>query len=471
MCSILKHISLFLSTNVSNAVNNNFSEIWQSALTSIKNRVSSQSFETWIIPIKPISFEGNTFTLQFPNLFFKDWVTQHYKNIIEESISNIANTPVQLNLTINPEPEVETIYPSSEVKETDFSDASMFQDDFTLNPKYTFENFVVGHSNRFASAACLAVAEAPAKSYNPLFIYGGVGLGKTHLLHAIGRYVKKNNANAKVTYITSEKFMNEMISGIQLTKMLDFREKYRNVDVLLIDDIQFLAGKEATQEEFFHTFNALYEANKQIVTTSDSHPKEIKLEERLRSRFEMGLVADIQQPDLETRVAILLKKAELEKVTVPRDVLLFIANKVVSNIRVLEGALVKICAYASLTNTPITVDMAEEALADSLKQDIKDEVVNIDRIKQVVVDFFGLRLSDLTVRKRTRKLAFPRQIAMYLTRELTDKSLPEIGENFGKRDHTTVLHAYETIKNKIETDKNFYSQVNQIIDIIKGDKR
>lgn len=457
-------------------MNNNIEKIWEQALESIKNSISSHSFDTWVKPIKPLSFFNDEFTLQVSNLFFKDWIVQHYKNIIEESLSSIINSPVKLIFTINlAEAEVENLsyetnlYETSRIKGAS-SEIIISKGDFNLNPKHTFDNFVVGASNRFAHAASLAVAEAPAKSYNPLFIYGGVGLGKTHLLNAIGIHVKKNNSSLKITYITSEKFMNEMIIDIKLSKMLEFREKYRTVDVLLIDDIQFLEGKESTQEEFFHTFNALYEADKQIVTTSDSHPKEIKLEERLRSRFEMGLVADIQPPDLETRVAILHKKADLEKITVPTDVLLFIANTIVSNIRVLEGALIKICAYASLTNAKINIDMAKEALDDLIRQDKKEEVITIDRIKQVVVEHFGLKSSDMTIKRRTKKLAHPRQIAMYLARELTENSLPEIGENFGKRDHTTVLHAYETIKNKLKADENTSSQVNQIMGIIKGKK-
>lgn len=450
---------------------NNPEELWSSILESIKEEIPEQSFETWIKPIKPISLINDEFNLQVPNVFFKEWITQHYKNKIEESLSKVTNSSgVKLIFTINSDAEYIDLSSSSQERKTIYSEEEeqIHEDYFMVNPKYTFSEFVEYPANRFALGASKAVAESPGKSYNPLFIYGDVGLGKTHLLHAIGTYIKKNNPSAVIVYVTSEKFMNEMISAIRLARMLEFREKYRTVDVLLIDDIQFLEGKEATKEEFFHTFNALYESNKQIVTTSDSNPKNLNLEERLRSRFEMGLVADIGKPELEGRIAILRKKAESEKIAVTQDVLIFIANTFVDNIRELEGALIKVCAYASLTNSNITIDIAKEELKDLIMQGKKvEETITIDKIKQVVVKYFGLKSQDMIIKKRTRKLVLPRQIAMYLARELTENSLPEIGENFGKRDHTTVIYAYETIKNKIETDKNISSQINEIISIIK----
>ena len=332
----------------------------------------------------------------------------------------------------------------------------------TLNPKYTFNSFVIGNSNRFAHAASLAVAEAPAKAYNPLFIYGGVGLGKTHLMHAIGHYILESNPNAKVVYVSSEKFTNELINAIKDDKNEEFRSKYRNVDVLLIDDIQFIAGKERTQEEFFHTFNALHDANKQIILSSDRPPKEIPtLEDRLRSRFEWGLIADIQVPDFETRMAILKKKADVENLNVANDVMGYIASKIKSNIRELEGALIRIIAYSSLTNREVSVDLATEALKDIISKK-QGKHVTIDAIQDIVASYYNLRIEDLKSQRRTRSVAYPRQIAMYLSRKLTDMSLPKIGEEFGGRDHTTVIHAYEKISENLKTDDTLQHTVNNI---------
>jgi chromosomal replication initiator protein len=332
----------------------------------------------------------------------------------------------------------------------------------TLNPKYTFNSFVIGNSNRFAHAASLAVAESPAKAYNPLFIYGGVGLGKTHLMHAIGHYILQNNPNAKVVYVSSEKFTNELINAIKDDKNEEFRNKYRNVDILLIDDIQFIAGKERTQEEFFHTFNELHDANKQIILSSDRPPKEIPtLEDRLRSRFEWGLIADIQVPDFETRMAILKKKADVENLNVANDVMGYIATKIKSNIRELEGALIRIIAYSSLTNRAVTVDLATEALKDIISKK-QGKHVTIDSIQDIVSSYFNLRVEDLKSQRRTRNIAYPRQIAMYLSRKLTDMSLPKIGEEFGGRDHTTVIHAYEKISGNLKTDDSLQHTINDL---------
>jgi len=337
-----------------------------------------------------------------------------------------------------------------------------------LNPKYVFENFVVGDSNRFAHGACVAVAESPAKSYNPVFIYGGVGLGKTHLLHAIGNFLKKENPTLKVAYLSSEQFLNEMISALSggRLKIEDFRNKYRTIDVLLIDDIQFLEGKEMMQEEFFHTFNVLYDADKQIVATCDSKPQELKIEERLKSRFEMGLIADIVPPDLETRVAILKKKAEDEKIYLTNDICLFIANLVTDDVRELEGCLTKVIAYASITKSKITLDLAKECLKDIIPS-IPKKRITVENIKEAVIKYYKLKPSDMVTKKRTQPAAFARQVAMYITRELTDMSLPEIGQNFGGRDHSTVIHAYETIKNKKENDLVFSEEIKNIINLIK----
>ena len=337
-----------------------------------------------------------------------------------------------------------------------------------LNPKYTFDTFVIGSGNRFAHAASLAVAEAPAKAYNPLFIYGGVGLGKTHLMHAIGHYVLEHNPSVKVVYLSSEKFTNEFINSIRDNRPDDFRNKYRNVDVLLIDDIQFLAGKESTQEEFFHTFNALHEENKQIVISSDRPPKEIPtLEDRLRSRFEWGLITDITPPDLETRIAILRKKAKAEGLDIPNEVMLYIANQIDTNIRELEGALIRVVAYSSLENKDITADLAAEALK-SIIPSTKPKVITVHDIQKVVGEHYGVKLEDFAAKKRTKSIAFPRQIAMYLSRELTDLSLPKIGEEFGGRDHTTVIHAHDKISKMIQTDTQFQREIQELQEKLKA---
>ena len=332
----------------------------------------------------------------------------------------------------------------------------------TLNPKYTFDSFVIGNSNRFAHAASLAVAESPAKAYNPLFIYGGVGLGKTHLMHAIGHYILANNPKSKVVYVSSEKFTNELINSIKDDKNVEFRNKYRNVDVLLIDDIQFIAGKERTQEEFFHTFNDLHEANKQIILSSDRPPKEIPtLEDRLRSRFEWGLIADIQPPDFETRIAILKKKADVENLNIPNEVMVYIATKIKSNIRELEGALIRIVAFSSLTNKEIGIDLASEALKDIISSR-NSKQVTIELIQDIVSSYFNLKVEDFKSSRRTRNITFPRQIAMYLCRKLTDMSLPKIGEEFGGRDHTTVIHACEKISKGLKEDENLQDNIAEL---------
>ncbi|WP_245867361.1 Chromosomal replication initiator protein DnaA [Sporomusa silvacetica DSM 10669] len=337
-------------------------------------------------------------------------------------------------------------------------------EEFNLNPKYIFSTFVIGNSNRLAHAASLAVSEAPAQVYNPFFIYGGVGLGKTHLMHAIGHRIKENNPNSKVVYISSEKFTNELINSIISGNPENFRQRYRNIDVLLVDDIQFLSKKEHTQEEFFHTFNTLHDANKQIIISSDRAPREIQtLEDRLRSRFEWGLITDIQPPDLETRIAVLRKKAMMESLNVPNEVIVYIASRIENNIRELEGALIRVIAYASLNNQPIDIDLATEALKD-IFPDGRPKQITTDLIKDIVATYFKLKLEDLSAKKRTRNVAFPRQIAMYLCRELTEISLPKIGEIFGGRDHTTVIHAHD----KIHRERNSDAKLNNTIkDLIK----
>jgi chromosomal replication initiator protein len=435
--------------------------LWDKTLDIIKSELSEVSFNTWIKSCEPLSISSDTLKISVPNSFTQDILDKRYKVLVANSIKAVCSKLYKIEFIIMTEG-----YDKDEIKvnDTAASKSIIVNDEMssTLNPKYTFNSFVIGNSNRFAHAASLAVAESPAKAYNPLFIYGGVGLGKTHLMHAIGHYILDGNPNAKVVYVSSEKFTNELINAIKDDKNEEFRNKYRNVDILLIDDIQFIAGKERTQEEFFHTFNALHDANKQIILSSDRPPKEIPtLEDRLRSRFEWGLIADIQVPDFETRMAILKKKADVEKLNVDNAVMGYIATKIKSNIRELEGALIRIIAYSSLTNREVTVDLASEALKDIISKK-QGKHVTIDSIQDVVSSYFNLRVEDLKSQRRTRNVAYPRQIAMYLSRKLTDMSLPKIGEEFGGRDHTTVIHAYEKISENLKTDDSLQHTINDI---------
>ncbi|WP_075039600.1 chromosomal replication initiator protein DnaA [Anoxybacillus sp. MB8] len=445
----------------------NISDLWNKALAEIEKKISKPSFETWLKSTSAHSLKGDILIITVPNEFTKDWLESRYTRLIEQTLYDITGEELKIKCTI---PNHETLEefdlkPSSKPRKHDDEQTEFPQS--MLNPKYTFDTFVIGSGNRFAHAASLAVAEAPAKAYNPLFIYGGVGLGKTHLMHAIGHYVLEHNPSAKVVYLSSEKFTNEFINAIRDNRPDDFRNKYRNVDVLLIDDIQFLAGKEQTQEEFFHTFNTLHEESKQIVISSDRPPKEIPtLEDRLRSRFEWGLITDITPPDLETRIAILRKKAKAEGFDIPNEVMLYIANQIDSNIRELEGALIRVVAYSSLINKEINADLAAEALKDIIPSS-KPKVITIQDIQRVVGEHFNLKLEDFKAKKRTKSVAFPRQIAMYLSRELTDCSLPKIGEEFGGRDHTTVIHAHEKISALIQTDVQLQKQLKEIMEKLK----
>lgn len=444
-------------------MSNDLLSLWKKTLNIIKGEMSEVSFNTWIKSCEPISISSNIIRVSVPNSFTQDILEKRYKDLVVNSIeaacSKHYNVEFIVASDIQEVAEKEDKNKSAEDKSNITVNDEMSS---TLNPKYTFDSFVIGNSNRFAHAASLAVAEAPAKAYNPLFIYGGVGLGKTHLMHAIGHYALQNNPNTKVVYVSSEKFTNELINAIRDDKNDEFRNKYRKVDILLIDDIQFIAGKERTQEEFFHTFNELHGANKQIILSSDRPPKEIPtLEDRLRSRFEWGLIADIQAPDFETRMAILKKKADVEKLNVANEVMVYIATKIKSNIRELEGALIRIVAYSSLTNRPITVELAGEALKDIISNK-QNKNITIDVIQDVVAAYFNLRIEDLKSQRRTRNVAYPRQIAMYLSRKLTDMSLPKIGEEFGGRDHSTVIHAYEKISDSLNTDESLQHTVNDI---------
>jgi chromosomal replication initiator protein len=436
-------------------------ELWESALNILKTELTEVSFNTWIKSAIPLSSTNGILKLGVPNNFTKEILETRYKDLILNALKAISSQKYTIEIAIASEESVDL--DESKVSKARKSSVTVSEDvPATLNPKYTFDSFVIGNSNRFAHAASLAVAESPAKAYNPLFIYGGVGLGKTHLMHAIGHYILQNNPRSKVVYVSSEKFTNELINSIKDDKNVEFRNKYRNVDVLLIDDIQFIAGKERTQEEFFHTFNALHDANKQIILSSDRPPKEIPtLEDRLRSRFEWGLIADIQPPDFETRIAILKKKADVENLNVSNDVMTYIATRIKSNIRELEGALIRIVAYSSLTNKEITVDLASEALKDIISSK-QGKQLTIALIIDAVSEYFNLRVEDFKSQRRTRNVAYPRQIAMYLCRKLTDTSLPKIGEEFGGRDHTTVIHAHDKITEGLKTDEGLQEAINTI---------
>jgi len=442
---------------------NQITKQWPSILEILESETSTVSFQTWFKNLKPVDVRDNTLFIETIDDFSKDILKNRYIRLIQNAIIQVTHHEFEIQIVTSNEFNQSQKYNSIKDNDTDPLDNQS-----NLNPKYVFDTFVVGNSNRMAHAAALAVAEAPAKAYNPLFLYGGVGLGKTHLMHSIGHYILSQNPNAKVLYASSEKFTNELINSIKDDKNQAFRNKYRNIDVLLIDDIQFIAGKERTEEEFFHTFNTLYEANKQIIISSDRPPKEIKtLEDRLRSRFEWGLIADIQPPDLETRIAILRKKAEIEKLIVPNDVILFIAKSIVSNIRELEGALNRIIAYSTLANKEITVDLASEALKDLMSAD-KPKTITTELIQEVVASYYNIKPEDLRSPKRTRNIAYPRQVAMYLCRKLTDLSLPKIGEKFGGRDHTTVIHGYEKIEKEILQDFDLKQTIEDLEKRITG---
>jgi chromosomal replication initiator protein len=441
--------------------------IWDQVLARIETKVNRHSFYTWFKPTAFVSDDGRTVRVRVPNALFRDWLSKHYPAVIAEAMAEVdrgagtvafvtedvpADLPADAPAELLAEPEAalddEEVAPGG------------------LAPRYSFATFIVGPSNQFAHAACRAVAEAPSRSYNPLFIYGGVGLGKTHLMHAIGHYVLNHLKTLQLTYISSERFMNEMINAVRYDRVLDFRERYRSVDVLLVDDIQFLAGKEGTQTEFFHTFNALYDSQKQIVISSDRPPHEIpQLEERLRSRFEWGLIADIQPPDLETKVAILKRKAEAEGVAIPDNVALFIAGKIKSNIRELEGSLIRLVAYASLTGREISLALAQDVLRNVLQHD--ERAVTIEVIQKFVADYYQLKLTELKSRNNSKSVAMPRQIAMYLCKTLTNASLPEIGKSFGGKHHSTVIHSIRKIEDLRQRDGDFNTLLNTLSESLR----
>lgn len=432
--------------------------LWEKALKVLEKKINKNSFDTWLGPLKPLGYHDNTIIIEVPNNFSRGWLNERYAPILKNVFQDMTKQDISIQFFLSSE--------ITEMQNNIFQKPTESFQSSPLNPKYTFDTFIVGNSNRFTHAACLAVSEAPAKSYNPLFIYGGVGLGKTHLMHAIGQHIMEHSSMPKVFYVTSEKFTNELINSIRDDKTVGFRNKYRGMDILLVDDIQFLAGKERTQEEFFHTFNTLYEANKQIIISSDRPPREIPtLEDRLRSRFEWGLITDIQPPDLETRIAILRKKSQLENLTVPDDTIVFIANRIQSNIRILEGALNRVIACSSLNGKEINPEMAADVLKDILPN--RPRPITIQLIQEVVADFYNLKVEDFKSKKRNRSISFPRQIAMYLSRELTDSSLPQIGNSFGGRDHTTVIHANERINDELNKNSIFQETIKDLINLIK----
>ena len=444
---------------------NQVTEYWNEALKIIEEESSSLvSFETWIKPLVPLDIEGNNFILKIGDSFYKAMIEKRYMSLIKNSIKTV--TSKEYNVLIFTDDELKER--DNPKKSSETKPVNTAENVGNLNPRYVFSSFVVGNSNRMAHAASLAVAESPAGAYNPLFLYGGVGLGKTHLMHSIAHYILEHNPDKKVLYASSETFTNELINSIKNNKNEEFRNKYRNIDVLLIDDIQFISQKESTQEEFFHTFNTLHESNKQIIISSDRPPKEIKtLEDRLRSRFEWGLIADIQPPDYETRIAILQKKADTDGLTVPNEVMAFIAKCIVSNIRELEGALTRIVAYASLTNQQITIELAENALKDIFSEKTAIQITP-ELIQDVVANYYNIRAEDITGSKKPKNIAYPRQIAMYLSRKILDISLPKIGEHFGGRDHSTVIHACTKIEKELEKDPSLQKTIIELEKRIKG---
>jgi chromosomal replication initiator protein len=440
--------------------------IWDQVLSRLEAQVGRHSFSTWFKPTTLLSDDGRTLSVRVPNGLFVDWLPKHYSVVLAEALRDVGRSDVTLVFVPDtgksashrpPEPPPPAEQPDLTTDDGQASQAG------SLIPRYTFNTFIVGPSNQFAHAACRAVAEAPSRSYNPLFIHGGVGLGKTHLMHAIGHYVVQHHPGLVLTYISSERLMNEMINAVRFDRILDFRSRYRSVDVLLVDDIQFVSGKEGTQNEFFHTFNALHDAQKQIVISSDRPPHEIPaLEERLRSRFEWGLIADIQPPDIETKVAILKKKAEAEAVPLPDNVALYMASRFKSNIRELEGSLIRLIAYASLTTKPLTIELAQDVLRNSA--DHEPKAITIEQIQKFVAEYYQLKLTELKSRNNAKSVAVPRQIAMYLCKALTHASLPEIGRSFGGKHHSTVIHSIRKVEEMRKKNSDFDHQVGNLLE-------
>lgn len=445
----------------------NAATLWLAAQESLRKLLNAEIYHLWFAPIRAVAADDSSITLEVANDFCELWLKDNYLGLIQDVVVQASGQPLKVRFKVGATPAAVAVaavgVESAKAKpEEPPLDRSAAKAEFVLNPRNTFDTFVVGNNNNFAHAAALAVAQSPGKSYNPLFLYGGVGLGKTHLLHAIGQHVIQNRKGARVAYISSERFTNEYIDGIQNSQLVRFRKKYRQTDVLLIDDIQFLAGKERIQEEFFHTFNALHEAHRQIVLTCDRPASEIQgLEQRLVSRFEWGLVTDLQPPDVETRTAILRKKEQALGLQLPEDVISFLAHRIRTNIRRLEGALIRVASYASLTGKKLSIEIAEGLLREVLHEEGRF-TINIEAIQKRVADHFDIRLADMTSKRRPENIAFPRQIAMYLSRQLTESSLNTIGEAFGGRDHGTVLHACRLVKDRMEVDPSVRQVVNYI---------
>ena len=444
--------------------------LWEKCLNIIKENVSQHNFETWIKPIRIMSLQDNCILLSVPNRFFKDWLKENYYSILKDSLTSLVGAAISIDFEISQNTEkqansqVNNIIKNNPI--SDSSGTSRTRTNSSLNPNYTFDRFIVGASNQFAHAASLAVSNQPAKDYNPLFIYGGVGLGKTHLLNAIGLRTMALHKNINVLYVSAEEFMNELVNSIRYDKMPKFREKFRQIECLLMDDVHFLAGKERTQEEFFHTFNTLYDSGKQIVVTSDKFPKDIpNLEGRLRSRFEWGLIADIQAPELETKIAIVEKKAQENNIVLPGAVTHYIASSAESNIRELEGYLIRIAAYASLTSREIDMALVQEVLKKIIRN--TEEKVTVEEIIKTVAGKFGIKINELKAAKKNKNLTVPRHIAMYLARKLTTSSYPDIGEKIGGRDHSTVIYACNKIKKLIDVDNDIKTMVQNIEDQLR----
>jgi chromosomal replication initiator protein len=456
--------------------------IWDQVLSRIEGQVGKHSFSTWFKPTSLLADGGNSLSIRVPNLLFVEWLPKHYSVVLAEALREVGRGEVRLVFVPDAAGAAEEGRTSANPDSATVGTAAM-HGEFShtpeiaepaaepprqggLIPRYTFDSFIVGPSNQFAHAACRAVAETPSRSYNPLFIHGGVGLGKTHLMHAIGHYVVQHHPRLSLLYISSERFMNEMINAVRFDRILDFRSRYRSVDVLLVDDIQFVSGKEGTQNEFFHTFNALHDAQKQIVISSDRPPNEIPaLEERLRSRFEWGLIADINPPDIETKAAILKKKAEGEAVPLPDSVAMYMASRIKTNIRELEGSLIRLIAYASLTSKPLTIELAQEVLKNVI--DHEEKAVTIEQIQKFVADYYQLKLAELKSRNNSKSVAMPRQVAMYLCKALTHASLPEIGRSFGGKHHSTVIHSINKVEDLRKKDSDFDKQVTNLLQHFK----
>jgi chromosomal replication initiator protein len=444
--------------------------VWNDVLQRIETKVNRHSFDTWFVKTQLISDDGGSIRVRVADPLAVDWLTRHYTAVLEDALAEVGRTGTKLVFVPegapDPGPPVSGKPPATGAPPPDAANLEPTveaTDARGLSSRYFFETFIVGASNQFAHAACRAVAEAPSRSYNPLFIYGGVGLGKTHLMHAIGHYVLTRSPGLKLTYISAERFMNEVINAIRYDRILEFRERYRSVDVLLVDDVQFIVGKERTQTEFFHTFNALHDAQKQIVLSSDCPPHQIsELEERLRSRFEWGLIADIQPPDLETKIAILKRKSDLEGVALPDNVALYIAGRIKSNIRELEGSLIRLLAFASLTGRDLSVPLAQEVLRDALRHE--ERVVTLDMIQKFVAEYYQLKLAELKSRNHSKSIAMPRQVAMYLCKSLTNASLPEIGKSFGGKHHSTVIHSIRKVEDLRQKDPAFNTVINNLLE-------